>query len=179
MIKNKILFSLLAIAYTVPTFFVSAIAREEPYAGKCLYIDEQEQESEFKSCQVNIEKNNVVISFKKEKYQDNNKQIAVQSVQEIASGEYATKLISDSGSIISGILLGPINIVARIIVPNKDFQQYVLTYEDAQGTKTATVLNINRSDAPEFQQELSIATKKLITFQTGQTNNTIDIGPDL
>lgn len=40
-------------------------------------------------------------------------------------------------------------------------------------------LNIDRSDAPEFQQELSLATGKLITFQEGQTNTTINVGPNL
>ena len=176
---NKLLFSLLAIAYVTNTLLASAVAREDPYGGKCLYINEQKQEQEFKSCQVNIQQKTLAINFEKEKYQDNNKTIAANSVLEIASGEYAQKLLSDTGSIVGGILLAPVTLVGRIFAPDRDYQQYVLEYKNTKGEKTATVLNIDRSDAPEFQQELTIITGKLITFQAGQTKTTIDVGPDI
>ncbi len=176
---NKLLFLFLAIAYVVNTLASTAVAREEPYGGKCLYLDEQEEEQEFKSCQVNIQQADLIINFEDEEHQDNNKTIPAKSVVEIASGEYAKKLLSDTGSIVGGILLAPITLVGKIFAPDRDYQQYVITYNDASGNKTATVLNIDRSDAPEFQQELSITTSKLITFQPGQTNTTIDVGPDI
>ncbi len=175
---NKLLFSFLAIAYVANNLLASAVARDKPYEGKCLCINEQDQEQKFKSCQVNIQQKNLAINFAKEKYQDNNKNVSGKSVLEIASGEYAKKLLSDTGSIVSGILLAPVNLVGKIFVPDRDYQQYVIEYKDTKGKKTATVLNINRSDAPEFQQELTLITGKLITFRPGQTNTTIDIGPD-
>jgi hypothetical protein len=176
---NKLLFSIFAIAYSINIMFAIAVAREKPYGGKCLYINEQEQEQDFQSCQVNIQQETLEINFEKEEYQDNDRSITGKSVREIASGEYAQKLLSDSGSAVSGILLGPISVVGRIFVPDKDFQQYLITYTNPEGKETVTILNINRSDAPEFQQELSLITGKLITFQPGQTNTTIDIGPDV
>ena len=175
---NKLLFSGLAIAYIASNVFASAIAREKPYEGKCLYIDREEQEQKFKPCQVTIQQKTLAVNFEKEKYQDNNKTIVGSRVVEIASGEYAQKLLSDSGSVVSGILFAPINIVGRIFVPDRNYQQYIIDYKDARGKKTATILNINRSDAPEFQQELTVITRKLITFRAGQTRTTIDIGPD-
>ncbi len=176
---KKLLFSFLAIAYVSNSWFTSAVAREKPYGGKCLYINQEKQEQEFKSCQVSIQQKNIAINFEKEKYQDNNKTITGKSVFEIASGEYAKKLLSDTGSIVGGILLGPITFVGRIFAPDRDYQQYVVEYTNTQGKKTATVLNINRSDAPEFQQEITIITGKFITFQPKQTETTINVGPDL
>ena len=175
---NKLLFSTLAIAYVASNFFVSAIARDKPYEGKCLYIDREEQEQKFKPCQVTIQQKTLAVNFEKEKYQDNNKTIVGSRIAEIASGEYAQKLLSDSGSVVSGILFAPINLVGRIFVPDRNYQQYIINYKDGRGKKTATILNINRSDAPEFQQELTVITRKLITFRAGQTRTTIDIGPD-
>ena len=175
---KKIIFSFLAIAYIINTLLASAVAREEPYGGKCLYLDQEKEEQKFESCQVNIEQETVSVTFEKDEHQDSNKAITAQSISEIASGEYATKLLSDSGSLVSGILLGPINLVGKIFKPNQDFQQYVLQYQDQAGEQTATILNIDRSDAPEFQQELSVITGKLITFQPGQTNTTINVGPN-
>lgn len=175
---NKPLFAFLAIAFYASTSFATAIAREKPYEGKCLYINEQEKKQDFKSCQVNIQQESLEINFQEEEYQNNNKTITANSVQEVASGEYAQKLLSDSGSLVSGILLGPINVVGKILVPDKDYQQYIITYENPEANQTVTILNIDRSDAPEFQQQLSLTTGKLITFQPGQTKTTIDVGPD-
>ncbi len=175
---NKLLFSSLAIAYVASNLLVGAVAREKPYEGKCLYIDREEQEQTFKPCQVNIQQKTLAVNFENEKYQDNNKTISGSGVVEIASGEYAQKLLSDSGSVVSGILFAPINLVGRIFVPDRNYQQYIIDYQDSRGKKTATSLNINRSDAPEFQQELTVITRKLITFRSGQTRTTIDIGPD-
>ena len=176
---KKLLFSFLAIAYVANSWLSSAVAREKPYGGKCLYINREEEEQEFKSCQVSIEQKNIVINFEKEKYQDNNQTITATGVLEIASGEYAKKLLSDTGSIVGGILLAPVTLVGRIFAPNRDYQQYVLEYTNTNAEQTATVLNIDRSDAPEFQQELTIITGKFITFQPKQTETTIDVGPDV
>ena len=175
---NKLLFSLFTIIYTVNLFATSAVAREEPYGGRCLYINKEKEEQQFKRCQVTIQQGKLAVKFDEEKYQEDDKTIAVKSIYEIASGTYATKLLSDSGSLVSGILLGPISLVGRIVRPNRDYQQYILQYTD-QGEKTATILNINRSDIAEFQQELSLVTGKLIIFREGQTNTTIDLGPDI
>ena len=175
---NKLLYSILAIAYVANTLCASAVAREEPYEGKCLYLNEQEEKQEFKSCQVNLQQSNLIISFEKEEHQDDNKTISSNSIFEIASGEYAQQLLSDSGSIVSGVLFAPINLVAQIFSPKRDYQQYIIQYKNTDEVDTATILNIDRSDAPEFQQELSLATGKLITFQEGQTNTTIDVGPN-
>ena len=175
---NKLLFSLFTIIYTVNLLATSAVAREEPYGGRCLYIDKEKEEQQFKRCQVTIQQGKLAVKFDEEKYQEDDKTIAIKSIYEIASGAYATKLLSDSGSLVSGILLGPISLVGRIIKPNQDFQQYILQYTD-QGEKTATILNINRSDAPEFQQELSLVTGKLVIFREGQTRTTVDVGPDV
>lgn len=176
---NKPLFAFLAIAFYASTSFATAIAREKPYEGKCLYINEQEKKQDFKSCQVNIQQETLAVNFEKEEYQDNNKTITGKSVLEVASGEYAQKLLSDSGSVVSSLLLGPINLVSKIFAPDKDYQQYILTYKNPEGNKTVTILNIDRSDAPEFQQELSIISGKLITFRPGQTNTSINVGPDV
>ncbi len=176
---NKLLFSFFTIIYTVNLLATSAIAREEPYGGRCLYINKEKEEQQFKRCQVTIQQGNIAVNFEEEKYQEDDKTIAVKSIYEIASGAYATKLLSDSGSLVSGILLGPISLVGRIVRPNQDFQQYILQYTDKEGEKTATILNINRSDIAEFQQELSLVTGKLIIFREGQTRTTIDIGPDV
>ncbi len=175
---NKLLFSFLGIIYALNLLATSAIAREEPYGGRCLYINKEKEEQQFKRCQVTIQQGKLAVNFNEEKYQDDNKTIAVKSVYEIASGAYATRLMSDSGSLVSGILLGPISLVGRIVRPNRDFQQYILHYTD-KGEKTATILNINRSDIAEFQQEISLVTGKLIIFREGQTRTTIDIGPDV
>lgn len=179
MIMNKLLFSILAIAYVVNGLAITAVARDEPYGGKCLYLNKEKNEQEFKSCQVNIEQETINVNFEEDEYQDENKAITAQSISEIASGEYATRLLSDSGSVVSGILLGPISLVGKIFKPNEDFQQYILQYNDATGTQTATILNIDRADAPELQQELTVVTNKLITFQPKQTDTTIDVGPDV
>ncbi len=173
---NKLLFSFFAIAFSMTSLLATAVAREKPYGGRCLYINEQEQKQGFKSCQVDIQQKTLAINFKKEQEQDNNKTITGKSVLEIASGEYATKLLSDTGSLITGILLGPISAVGKIF--SGDYQQYIIRYKDTEGKETATILNINRSDTPEFQQELTLITGKLITFHPGQTQTTIDIGPD-
>jgi len=176
---NKLLFSFFSIIYTLNLLASSAVARDEPYGGRCLYLNKEKEEQEFKPCQVTIQQGNITVNFEKEEYQEDNKTIVGNSVSEIASGEYATKLLSDSGSLVSGILLGPISFVGRIFVPNKDYQQYILEYQNAAGEKTATVLNIDRSDAPEFQQEISLLTGQLIIFREGQTQTTIDVGPDV
>ncbi len=175
---NKLLFSFLTIIYSFNLLATSAVAREEPYGGRCLYLNKEKEEQEFKPCKVTIQQGNIAVNFEKEEYQEDDKTIAAKSVYEIASGAYATQLLSDTGSIVSGILLGPISLVGRIVRPNRDFQQYIVQYTD-KGEKTATILNINRSDTPEFQQELSLVTGKLIIFREGQTRTTIDIGPDI
>lgn len=176
---KKLLFSFLAIAYIANSLLASAVAKEDPYGGKCLYINKEKEEQEFKSCLVDIQQQTIAINFEKEKYQDNDKTITSGSVFEIASGEYAKKLLSDTGGIVGGILLAPVALVGKIFAPNRDYQQYILQYTNTEGEKTATILNINRSDAPEFQQELTIITGKLITFQPKQTETTIDVGPDV
>lgn len=170
---------MLAIAFYASTSIATAIAREQAYGGKCLYVNEQEEEQDFKSCQVNIEQETLEINFEREKYRDYNTTIVGKSVREIASGEYAQKLLSDSGSAVSGILLGPINLVGKVFVPDKDYQQYIITYKKPEGDETVTILNIDRSDAPEFQQELSLITGKLITFRPEQTDTTINVGPNI
>ncbi len=179
MIMNKLLFSILAIAYVVNGLAITAVARDEPYGGKCLYLNKEKNEQEFKSCQVDIEQETINVNFEEDKYQDDNKAIAAQSISEIASGEYATRLLSDSGSVVSGILLGPISLVGKILKPDQDFQQFILQYKDTAGEQTATILNIDRSDSPELQQEITVITGKLITFQPEQTDTTIDVGPDV
>ena len=119
------------------------------------------------------------VMAREESYQDDNKTIRARSVNEIASGAYATQLLSDSGSAVSGLLLGPVNSVVKIFAPDRDYQQYVISYQGADRSKMVTILNIDRSDAPEFQQELSLITGKLITFRAGQTENTINVAPDM
>ncbi len=166
------------VTYFASNLLSSAVAQDKSFAGRCLYLDEQDLEQKFKPCKVNIQQNNLAINFDKWKYQGSNKTVSGQSVMEIASGEYAKKLLSDTGSLISGILFAPINIVGKLVAPNRDYQQYIIEYKNTKGEETATVLNINRSDAPEFQQELTLITGKLITFQPGQTKTTIDVGPD-
>ena len=175
---NKRLFYFVAIAFSASTLFANAMAREESYGGKCLYIDKQEEEQDFKSCQVNLKRETLEVKFEEEENQDNNKTIRARSINQIASGAYATQLLSDSGSAVSGLLLGPVNSVVRIFAPDRDYQQYVISYQGANRSKMVTILNIDRSDAPEFQQELSLITGKLITFRAGQTDNTINVGPD-
>ena len=176
---NKLLFSLLAIAFSVNTLFASAVARKKPYKGECLYINKQEQEQDFKSCQLNIQQKNLKINFEDEELKKNNTTISGKSVQKIASGEYAQKLLSESGGIVSGVLLGPVNSVTQIFAPDRDYQQYIIEYKGPDGKDSATILHIERSDLPEFQQELTVISGKLITFQEGQTNTTINVGPDL
>lgn len=83
---NKPLFSFLAIAFFISTLFGTAIARERSYGGKCLYLNEQEEEQDFKSCQVNIQQKTLEINFESEKYRDHNQTIMGKSVREIASG---------------------------------------------------------------------------------------------
>ena len=176
---NKSLFSLLAIAFYTFALISSATAREEPYEAQCLYINEEEEKQDFKSCQVKLQQDTLAINFEKEEHQDNNKTIAGKSVLELASGEYATQLLSDTGGVVSGLLLGPVKIVGNIFAPDRDYQQYIIRYQDADGKEAGTILNIDRSDTPEFQQELSLLTGKLITFRPGQKNTSIDFGPDV
>jgi hypothetical protein len=176
---HKFLFLIFSLTFGLSTMLATAVAREKSYKGKCLYINEQEEEQDFKSCQVNIMQETLDINFEDEEDRDKNSTITGESVQEIASGEYAQKLLSDSGSAVSGLLLGPINIVGKIFAPDKDYQQYIITYQNSEANETVTILNIDRSDAPEFQQELSVITGKLITFRPEQTNATINVGPDL
>ena len=144
-----------------------------------IYINEQEEKREFKSCQVHIQQKTLKINFEEKEHQNNNKTIVGKSVLKIYSGEYATKLLSDSGNAVTGALLGPVNAVANVFAPERDYQQYVIQYRKAGGDKTGTILNINRSDAPEFQQELSLITGRLIIFREGQTDTVINVGPDL
>ena len=176
---NKILFSFFSIIYTLNLLASSAVARDEPYGGRCLYLNKEKEEQEFKPCQVTIQQGNITVNFEKEEYQEDDKTIAAKSVSQIASGAYATKLLSDSGSVAGGILLGPITGIAKIFVPDKDYQQYIIEYTNNKGEKTATILKIDRSDAFEFQQELTVITGKLITFQPKQTETTIDVGPNV
>lgn len=88
-------------------------------------------------------------------------------------------MVNEQATTVSGLLLGPINLVGQIFAPDKDYQQYLITYQNSEANETVTILNIDRSDAPEFQQELSVITGKLITFRPEQTNATINVGPDL
>lgn len=176
---NKLLLSFFGIISTFNLLASSAIAREDPYGGRCLFLNREKNEQQFKRCKVTLQQGKLAVNFEEEKYQGDDKTITTKTIYEIASGAYATKLLSDSGSLVSGILLGPINLVGKIFVPDKDYQQYIVHYTDNQGQKTATMLNINRSDAPEFQQELSLATGKLIIFREGQTRTTVDVGPDI
>ena len=176
---NQFIVPLLAIAYSTTMLIPAAVAREKPYGGRCLYLDEEAEDQKFRPCQVDFKQKTLTINFEKAEFKDNNKAIPTRSIFEIASGEYAKKLLSDSGSLVSGILLGPINAVGRIFVPDRNYQQYIIEYKDPKGKKTATILNINRSDAPEFQQELTVTTRKLITFRPGQTNTIVDVGPDV
>ena len=176
---KKFLLALFAVGYSLNASLSMASVEEKAYKGKCLFIDKEENEQKFKPCQVKIATNTLQIDFDKEKYQEGNQTITGKEITDIASGQYAQKLLSDSGSIVSGILLGPINLVGRIFVPDRDYQQYILTFQDNKGEETATVVNINRADAPEFQQELTILTHKLINFQPGQTSRIINIGPDI
>ena len=176
---NKTLFSFLAIAFYGFSWLSSAIAREEPYKGQCLYINEQEEKQDFESCQVKIQQDTLMLNFEEEEHQEKNTTITGKSVKELASGEYATQLLSDSGGAVSGLLLGPVNMVGNIFAPDQDFQQYIIHYEDTNNKEAITIVNIDRSDAPEFQQELSLLTGKLITFRPGQENTTINIGPDV
>ena len=176
---NKLLFSFFTIIYTVNIFAASAVAREEPYGGECIYFNKEKEKQEFKKCQVSLSQSTIEVNFEKEEHQEDNKSIAAKSVLEIASGEYATRLLSDSGSVVGGILLGPVGLVGGLLGTNKNYQQYILEYQDTAGEKTATVLNIDRSDIAEFQQELSLITGQLITFREGQTRTMIDVGPDV
>lgn len=176
---NKFLFLIFILVSGVNLMLASAIAGEKPYEGKCLYINEEEQEQDFESCQVNILQDTLEINFAEEDNQNENKAIIGKSVREIASGEYAQQLLSDTGDVFSGLLLGPVKIVGNIFAPDKDYQQYIITYQDSETNEAVTILNIERSDAPEFQQELSLITGRLITFQSGQTNTVIDFGPDV
>lgn len=176
---NKSLLYFLAIALYTFSLLSSATAREEPYEAKCLYVNEQEEKQDFKSCQVKIQQETLAVNFEKEDYQDNNNTITGKSVLELASGEYATQLLSDTGGVVSGLLLGPVKIVGNIFAPDRDYQQYIIRFQGAEGNEAAIILNINRSDAPEFQQELSLLTGKLITFRPGQTNTSINFGADV
>lgn len=85
--------------------------------------------------------------------------------------------MTDSGSVIGGILLGPVGLVSRFF--NRDYQQYVLDYKTAQGHTSSTVLRLKRGDAPQFQQELSQLTGLMIRFEPPQKETIIDVGPDL
>ena len=175
----KILLSGLTSLLLASSVILTASARDEAYVGKCLYIDEAAEEGDFKSCQVSIQGSTIQVNFDDEDYQSGNTAISGDSVVELSSGEYAEQLLSDSASAVSGIFLGPANMVVGIFAPDRDYQQYVLRYKDADENETATVLNIERSDAPEFQQDLSIASGRVIVFREGQTNTLINVGPDL
>ena len=147
------------------------------YDGRCLYLDREKSENKFHSCLVTPTQTQLQLTFKSNKFQDGNQVIAGTGISQIASGNYAKRLLTDTGSIIGSILLAPIGIASRLF--NKDFQQYVLDYT-LRGQRTATVVRVDREDAPEFQQELrTLARNMLIRFEDPKDSTVIDVGPDI
>ncbi|BDM83368.1 hypothetical protein AM10699_62290 (plasmid) [Acaryochloris marina MBIC10699] len=154
----------------------NTLAFAEVFEGKCLYLDQENSENKFHSCLINSSSSNLSLTFKSSKYQSGNQAIGGNSITQIASGNYAKRLLSDSGSIIGGILFAPLGIASRIF--KKDYQMYVLDYKK-QGNQTATIIRIKQKEAPKFQQELrTLARNMLITFEESKKSTVIDVGPD-
>ena len=99
-------------------------------------------------------------------------------VTSVASGNYARRLLTDTGGLVGTILLGPAVSVSRLAF-SKEFQQYVLEFTDEAGQETAVAIRLKRSQAPEFQQALIQATGKFINFQGPELNTAIDVGRDI
>lgn len=153
----------------------TAIAKD--YSGRCLYIDQENSESKFRSCLINTTKSTLVTTFKNDKFQKGNKSIKGSQIIQIASGNYAKRLLSDSGSIIGRIIFSPIGLVSGLF--KKDSQEYVIDYKQ-KGREMATVIRVEIKQAPEFQQELRVLTReKIIRFDDPKRSNIINVGPNL
>ncbi len=137
------------------------VAKE--YGGQCIYFDREKSENKFHSCLILPSTTDLKLVFKSDKYQDGNQTIAGNSITQIASGNYAKRLLSDAGSIIGSILFAPVGIASRVF--NKNYQEYIVDYS-RQGKQTAIVVRVALKDAPEFQQELrALARNRVIHFE--------------
>ena len=153
----------------------STAALAESYRGRCLYIDAETSENNFHSCRMTPSATTLTLTFNRERYQGGNKVITGDSITQMASGNYARRLLSDAGSLIGGILFSPISIGSRLL--NRDHQQYVLYYK-TQEKESATVVRVRREDTPQFQQELTSLTNcMVIRFKEPERSTIIDIGP--
>lgn len=165
----------------LPTLFVllmsfGAIAQEtQEYRGRCLTFDPKDEKEEFHSCTMTLTDKTIETVFKNEIYQP--RAIPARSITQIASGNYAKRLLTDTGSIATSILLGPLSIANRII--SRDYQQYILRYSEA-GVPSVAVLLVKRSQAPEFQQNLRLLVRDMtVEFQDPEDNTILDVGPDI
>ncbi len=168
---------LISLLPTAALLVTSTAASASVYEGKCLYADVENASNEFHTCIISIRSTSLGITFKRNKFQDGNREIVGSNISQVASGNYAKRLLSDTGSVIGGVLFAPIGIASRLF--NKDFQEYVLDYT-SQGQQTATVVRVTPQDAPQFQQELrALALDLAVTFEDPQRSTVIDAGPDL
>lgn len=163
----------------ITALFASSNVLAATYNAKCIYADTQEEKTSFPSCSVNISNSSVGISFGNEKYQSANQTLSGKNVTGIASGEYATKLMSSRASFVSGLFLGPVNSLTKLFLPDRNYQQYIVKYKNSQNQETATIIRVSQADAPQFQQDLTIATGRLVVFEEAQTRTTINVVPQL
>ncbi|WP_156914933.1 hypothetical protein [Rubidibacter lacunae] len=144
-----------------------------PYNGRCFHAGEQD----MKSCFVSIAQSETEVIFEKEEYQYGNVTIPKNAITAIASGNYAKRLMTDTGSIIGSLLIGPASFISRQFY-DKEYQQYVLDYTQPDGDPTSIVLRLRRRDATVYQQGLTVITGRYIGFEEPQTDTAIDVGPD-
>lgn len=168
-----------AIRLFVATIFLmsSPAVAAQDFNGKCIYTDKENTESKFRSCLISKKEADLELIFKSDKLQDGNRKISGSSIIQIASGNYAKRLLSDTGSLIGRVLFSPVGLISGIF--KRDYQEYVLDYRQ-EGQPTATVIRVDIKDAPEFQQGLRlISGEKLIKFEPPTRSNTIQLGPDI
>ncbi|MEM1366994.1 MAG: hypothetical protein AAGG02_03060 [Cyanobacteria bacterium P01_H01_bin.15] len=149
----------------------AAIAKT--YEADCFHLGEQK----FKSCDLTIDNKGLTTAYNSEKYQNENGLVPVNSITGVASGNYARRILTDSGSIAAGILLAPLALANSIF--KSEAQEYIIRTNAAADADKVKIYRLKPKDAPEFQQELTQVTKKWIVFEAPNDNTLIDVGPDI
>lgn len=109
--------------------------------------------AEMKDCRVivNLEENTLEMVFKSEEHQQANLMLAGDQIQEISTGEYAKKRMTES--IAAGIILGPLGgLVGLFYKENRT--QIALEYVDAQNRAQVTMIDIPTNYSEPLETDL-------------------------
>lgn len=118
------------------TFLYSSIIQAATYEGECLG-----PKGKFKKCQLDFDKNeNLVVTFKSEKYIEFNQQISGKSIKGLTGGEYARRRVGES--IGTAIALGPLGLF--MLFSKKKRAQFGVEYERENGKMDSFLFQVKK-----------------------------------